>query len=111
MAGLGNETRIIKSVFRRIQVPQLLNVAVSVIIVPDLLNVIEIFSENDFKSAIKMVGLPFLEQLNFMLGLDWNGFTDFGLLHFGFDLSYRNVVLYCVLLSEIYYEENLLSIL
>jgi hypothetical protein len=66
------------------QVPQLLNVTVSVIIVPDFLDVIEIFSENDFKSAIKMVDLPFLEQLKFMLGLDWNGFTDFGLLHFDF---------------------------
>jgi hypothetical protein len=91
MTGLGNETPVIKSVFRRMQVPQLLNVAVSVIIVPDFLDVIEIFSENDFKSAIKMVGLPFLEQLKFMLGLDWNGFADFGLLHFCFDLSYRDV--------------------
>ncbi len=82
MAGLGNETRIIKSVLRRMQVPQLLNIAVSIIVVPDFLNVIEIFSKNDFKSAFKVVGLPFLKQFEFVLGLDWDGFADFGLLHF-----------------------------
>lgn len=63
------------------EVSQFLNGAISVLVVPDFLNVVQMFSQDDLKSALEMTGLSFLEGLKLVLGLDGNGFANFGLFH------------------------------
>ena len=94
MADFGNHTSIFKGVLGRMEIPELLDGAVSVVIVPDFLNVIEMLSEDDFECALKVVGLSFLEEFEFMFGLDGDRFADFGLFHniLGYFIFYQSDV-------------------
>ena len=66
------------------------------------------FSKDDFEGALKVIGLSFFEEFEFVFGLDGDGFADFRLFHFILvNLSFINAMfLYRLSLSEIYYEET-----